>query len=387
MRNTASITSAIKAKRSENVRIASSISGRPAGPSVATAPCKNRAETVGSFDAPECYKQTMILAIETSCDDTCAAVVEPDGRRALSNVVHTQTEHARYGGVVPEVASRAHLERLDGVVARSLSDADVSLDEVERVAVTTRPGLIGALLVGVAAAKGLAYARGLPLVPVNHLEGHVAAAYLTDPELEPPFVALIASGGHTALYSVERDRKMRLLGETLDDAAGEALDKGARMLGLGFPGGPAISRAARNGDPLRYDFPVGLKGKDNLDFSFSGLKTSLLYKLKAMDAEQLNGELPHLAAGYEAAVVEALSRKLLRAVDLHDAPTAVVAGGVAANTSLRQTLELECAKAGTRLVIPPPDLCTDNAAMIGAAAPYSATISYPEYLSLNARSV
>jgi N6-L-threonylcarbamoyladenine synthase len=329
----------------------------------------------------------MILAIETSCDDTCAAVVEPDGRRALSNVVHTQTEHARYGGVVPEVASRAHLERLDWVVEKSLSDAYVSLDEVSHVAVTTRPGLIGALLVGVAAAKGLAYARRLPLVPVNHLEGHVAAAYLADPGLEPPFVALIASGGHTALYSVDPDRKMHLLGETLDDAAGEALDKGARMLGLGFPGGPAISKAARDGDRDRYDFPVGLKSKNNLDFSFSGLKTSLLYKLKAMEAEQVSEELSHLAASYEAAVVEALSRKLLRAADLHDAPAVVVAGGVAANTFLRSTLEEECARLGTDLVIPPPELCTDNAAMIGAAAPHSPAIAYPEYLSLNARSV
>jgi N6-L-threonylcarbamoyladenine synthase len=329
----------------------------------------------------------MILAIETSCDDTCAAVVEPDGRRALSNVVHTQTEHARYGGVVPEVASRAHLERLDGVVRKSLSDADVSLDEVSRVAVTTRPGLIGALLVGVAAAKGLAYARSLPLVPVNHLEGHVAAAYLSEPELEPPFVALIASGGHTALYHADRDRGMRLLGETLDDAAGEALDKGARMLGLGFPGGPAISRAARDGDLDRFDFPVGLKSKGNLDFSFSGLKTSLLYKLKAMDGERLREELPHLAAGYEAAVVEALSRKLLRAVELHDAPAVVVAGGVAANTLLRRTLEERCAKIGTHLVVPPPELCTDNAAMIGAAAASSPAVPYPDYLSLNARSV
>ena len=329
----------------------------------------------------------MILAIETSCDDTCAAVVEPDGRRALSNVVHTQTEHARYGGVVPEVASRAHLERLDGVVEKALSDADLSLDEVDRIAVTTRPGLIGALLVGVAAAKGLAFARRLPLVPVNHLEGHVAAAYLADTTLEPPFVAMIASGGHTALYAVDRDRNMNLLGETLDDAAGEALDKGARMLGLGFPGGPAISRAARDGDPGRFDFPVGLKDKNNLDFSFSGLKTSLLYKLKAMDREQLDEERPHLAAGYEAAVVEALSRKLLRAIDLHDAPAAVVAGGVAANARLRQTLERECAKTGKKLVVPLPDLCTDNAAMIGAAAPHSTAIAYPEYLSLNARSV
>jgi N6-L-threonylcarbamoyladenine synthase len=329
----------------------------------------------------------MILAIETSCDDTCAAVVEPDGRRALSNVVHTQTEHARYGGVVPEVASRAHLERLDGVVQQSLSDAGVSLDDVSRVAVTTRPGLIGALLVGVAAAKGLAYARGLPLVPVNHLEGHVAAAYLMEPDLEPPFVALIASGGHTALYSVGRDHRMRLLGETLDDAAGEALDKGARMLGLGFPGGPAISRAASSGDRDRFDFPVGLKSKANLDFSFSGLKTSLLYKLKAMDEERLREALPHLAAGYEAAVVEALSRKLLRAVELHDAPAVVVAGGVAANTLLRRTLEERCGKIGTRLVVPPPELCTDNAAMIGAAAAGSPAVPYPEYLSLNARSV
>src|ERR687898_2855453 len=329
----------------------------------------------------------MILAIETSCDDTCAAVVEPDGRRALSNVVHTQTEHDRYGGVVPEGVSRAHLERLDGVIEKSLAGAGTDLAEIERVAVTVRPGLIGALLVGVAAAKGIAFARRLPLVPVNHLEGHVAAAYLTDPGLEPPFVALIASGGHTALYSVELDRGMRLLGETLDDAAGEALDKGARMLGLGFPGGPAISNAAQGGDRDRYDFPVGLKSKHNLDFSFSGLKTSLLYKLKAMDEERLHEELPHLAAGYEAAVVEALSRKLLRAVDLYDAPAVVVAGGVAANTLLRHTLEARCAKTGNVLVVPPPELCTDNAAMIGAAAAHARAIAYPEYASLNASSV
>jgi N6-L-threonylcarbamoyladenine synthase len=330
----------------------------------------------------------VILAIETSCDDTCAAVVEPDGRRALSNVVHTQTEHARYGGVVPEVASRAHLERLDGVVKESLFAAGLSLDDVQSVAVTVRPGLIGALLVGVAAAKGLAYARRLPLVPVNHLEGHVAAAYLADPALEPPFVALIASGGHTALYHVVgADRGMRLLGETLDDAAGEALDKGARMLGLGFPGGPAISRAARDGDPDRHDFPVGLKNRANLDFSFSGLKTSLLYKLKGMDAERVREELPHLAAGYEAAVVEALSRKLLRAAQITEARALVVAGGVAANALLRRTLEEECVRLAVDLVIPPPELCTDNAAMIGAAAAHTPALAYPDYLALNARSV
>jgi N6-L-threonylcarbamoyladenine synthase len=329
----------------------------------------------------------MILAIETSCDDTCAAVVEPDGRRALSSVVHTQIEHDRYGGVVPEVASRAHLERIDGVIEKSLADAGADLAEVSRVAVTVRPGLIGALLVGVAAAKSIAYALSLPLVPVNHLEGHVAAAYLAEPELEPPFVALIASGGHTALYSVTADREMRLLGETLDDAAGEALDKGARMLGLGFPGGPALQKAAQRGDRSRYEFPVALRGLNNLDFSFSGLKTSLLYKLKALGEERTREELPHLAASYEVAVVEALARKLVHAADLYEAPAIVVAGGVAANILLRRTLEAAAARLGTKLVIPPPELCTDNAAMIGAAAPHTPAVAYPHYLSLNARSV
>jgi N6-L-threonylcarbamoyladenine synthase len=328
----------------------------------------------------------VILAIETSCDDTCAAVLDASGRRALSNVVHTQTEHARYGGVVPEVASRAHLERMDGVIEKALADAAVDLDDITGVAVTVRPGLIGALLVGVSAAKGLAYARRLPLIPVDHLEGHVAAAYLAEPDLQPPFVALIASGGHTALYSVDDDG-MRLLGETLDDAAGEALDKGARMLGLGFPGGPEISRAAEGGDPARHDFPVGLKNRDNLDFSFSGLKTSLLYKLKALDEDGARQELPHLAASYERAVVEALTRKLLRAAETRGAETVVVAGGVAANGLLRRTLEEECGRRGLRLAIPAPELCTDNAAMIGAAAPLSDTLPFPDYLSLNARSV
>jgi N6-L-threonylcarbamoyladenine synthase len=327
----------------------------------------------------------MILSIETSCDDTCAAVLDSSGRRAFSNVIHTQTEHARYGGVVPEVASRAHLERLDGVVEKALIDAEVTLDAVTRVAVTVRPGLIGALLVGVSAAKGLAYAHKLPLTPVNHLEGHVAAAYLADPALEPPFVALVASGGHTALYLVS-ENGMNLLGQTLDDAAGEALDKGARMLGLGFPGGPALSKAAQGGDPSRYEFPVALKEKNNLDFSFSGLKTSLLYKLKALDERGAQEELPHLAAGYEAAVVGALSRKLLRAADLYDATTLVVAGGVAANASLRRVLTEECERRGVELVIPSPELCTDNAAMIGAAAATIPVIPYPDYLSLNARS-
>lgn len=331
----------------------------------------------------------MILAIETSCDDTCAAVVEPLGRgaRALSNVVHTQTEHGRYGGVVPEVASRAHLERLDGVVEAALSEASVGLDDIESVAVTTNPGLIGALLVGVSAAKGLAYSRGLPLVPVDHLEGHVAAAYLTEPELAPPFVAGIASGGHTAIYAVDAERRMHGLGATLDDAAGEALDKGARMLGLGFPGGPALSKAGAGGDQAAYDFPVALKGRDNLDFSFSGLKTSLLYRLKELDESAVREALPDLAASYESAVVEALVRKLVRAAEMREAGSLVVAGGVAANVRLRSRLGEECGERGLGLVIPPPALCTDNAAMIGAAALYTPALDHPEYLSVNARSV
>jgi N6-L-threonylcarbamoyladenine synthase len=328
----------------------------------------------------------VILAIETSCDDTCAAVLTDDGRKALSNVVHTQTEHARYGGVVPEVASRAHLERMDAVISRSLKDAGASLGDLKQVAVTVRPGLIGALLVGLSSAKALAYGLKLPLVPVNHLEGHVAAAYLADPALQPPFVALIASGGHTALYSVTTDG-MELLGQTLDDAAGEALDKGARMLGLGFPGGPAISKAACDGDPGRYKFPVALKGRTNLDFSFSGLKTSLLYKLEGMDEAEVREELPHLAASYEAAVVEALVRKLLLAAGLREAPALVVAGGVAANALLRRRLLGECEDRGLRLVVPPPELCTDNAAMIGAASAGVPAVPYPDYLGLSARSV
>src|ERR687893_496175 len=307
---------------------------------------------------------SVILAIEPFRPDTCAAVLEPGGRRALSNVVHTQTEHERYGGVVPEVASRAHLGRLDGVVGKALDDAGAELDEIERIAVTVRPGLIGALLVGLSAAKSLAFARKLPLVPVNHLEGHVAAAYLADPELEPPFVALIASGGHTALYSVTGDG-MELLGQTLDDAAGEALDKGARMLGLGFPGGPAISKAGREGDPSRYDFPVALKEKSNLDFSFSGLKTSLLYKVKALDEDEIWEELPHLAAGYETAVVEALSRKLLRAAELYHAPALVVVGGVAANALRRKRWKGGGGGLGKSPPAPGPWRCTKNASMSG----------------------
>ena len=316
-------------------------------------------------------------------------MVEPlgPGARALSNVVHTQTEHGRYGGVVPEVASRAHLERLDGVVREALYEAGVELGEIEKVAVTTNPGLIGALLVGVSAAKGLAYSRGLGFVPVDHLEGHVAAAYLTQPELEPPFVAGIASGGHTAIYAVDADRRMRGLGATLDDAAGEALDKGARMLGLGFPGGPALSRAGADGDPAAYDFPVALKGRDDLNFSFSGLKTSLLYRLKELDEGVVREALPDLAASYESAVVEALVRKLVRAAELQEARSLVAAGGVAANARLRRRLGEECEERGLGLVIPPPALCTDNAAMIGAAALYTPGLRYPDYLSVNASSV
>jgi N6-L-threonylcarbamoyladenine synthase len=338
----------------------------------------------------------LVLGIETSCDETAAAVVERvDGRyRILSSVVTSQIDlHARFGGVVPEIASRAHLELLPAAVSQALEGAGLDGSGVDAVAATVGPGLIGALLVGVSAAKALAFGWDRPFVGVNHLEAHLFAPWLETslspeaPPPEPPLVVLLVSGGHTMLIDMAGPGRYRLLGQTLDDAAGEALDKGARMLGLGFPGGPAISSAAWGGDPSRYDFPVALKEKNNLDFSFSGLKTSLLYKLKALDPDGIRKELPHLAAGYEAAVIEALSRKLLRAAELYNAPALIVVGGVAANISLRRRMEVECERHGIKLVIPPPELCTDNAAMIGAAAAARPDIPFPDYLGLNARSV
>jgi len=318
----------------------------------------------------------VILALETSCDDTCAAVVDAGGV-IRSNVISSQGIHDRYGGVVPEVASRHHLELVNAAVDDALARADVTLGDVDRIAVTQGPGLVGALLVGVATAKGLAAARGLPLVPVDHLQGHVAANFLhtDEPPFAPPFVCLVASGGHTFLARVEAHDGFTVLGQTLDDAAGEAFDKGARMLGLPFPGGPALERLAREGDPHAYAFPTA-KGVVGLDFSFAGLKTALLYRLR----DEPDAPKADLAASFQRAIVEALAQRCERALAHTGLDRLAIGGGVAANGPLRERL----AQLGVALHVPPRALCTDNAAMIASAARFAKPIAFPDYLSLDA---
>ncbi len=320
----------------------------------------------------------MILAIETSCDDTCAAVVARDGTIA-ANVISSQGVHDRYGGVVPEVASRHHLELAGAVVDDALGRAGATLDDVRLVAVTRGPGLVGALLVGVATAKAIAAARGLPLAAVDHLQGHVAANFLvTEPggaPFEPPFLCLVASGGHTFLARVTGHDGYEVLGQTLDDAAGEAFDKGARMLGLPYPGGPALERLARDGDPAAFAFPTG-KGVRGLDFSFAGLKTALLYKLR----DEPDADRADLAAAFQHAIVESLARQTERALRETGLTRLAIGGGVAANGPLRDRL----AQLGVDLHVPPRELCTDNAAMIASAARFTAPLPFPDYLALDA---
>ena len=316
----------------------------------------------------------MILGIETSCDETAAAVVTDEGE-IRSSVVASQVElHARYGGVVPEVASRRHLELISPVVREALALADATLDDVDRVAVTQGPGLIGALLVGLAAAKSIAWARRLPLVPVDHLRGHVASLYLEPAPLEPPFLCLLASGGHTLLLDVRSYGEHEVLGTTLDDAAGEAFDKGARLLGLGYPGGREIDRLAREGDPDAYDFPVARV--PGLDFSFSGLKTALLYAVRDLSPEELEARRADLAASYQRAIVRALVGRVQEAAARDGHPQVAVVGGVAANSELREALP------GAALA--PLPLCTDNAAMIASEARFTEPVPYPGYLGLDA---
>jgi N6-L-threonylcarbamoyladenine synthase len=302
-------------------------------------------------------------------------VITPDGR-ILSNVVSSQADlHARYGGVVPEVASRRHLELVTPVVQEALRDSGTTLDDVELVGVTAGPGLIGALLVGVAAAKAIAWARRLPLAAVDHLQGHVASLYLEPDPVEPPFLCLLASGGHTMLLDVQgRNGKPLVLGATLDDAAGEAFDKGARLLGLGYPGGAELDRVARNGDPSAYAFPVSRV--PGLDFSFSGLKTALLYAVRELTAEEVERRRADLAASYQRAIVRALVERTRQAAEQIGATRIAVVGGVAANSELRAAL------AEARAA--PLALCTDNAAMIASAARFSNPIHYPGYLGLDA---
>ena len=327
----------------------------------------------------------LTLAIETSCDDTCAAVVE--GERALSNVISSQAAaHARYGGIVPEVASRHHVELINPVIDAALADAECSLDRIEAVAVTRRPGLIGALLVGVSSAKAIAAARGLPLIGVDHLHGHVAANFLAPDPVEPPFICLLASGGHTMLAGVRGHDGYEVLGRTLDDAAGEALDKGARLLGLGFPGGPAIERAAVGGDPAAFDFPRADSAKmgEGLDFSFSGVKTALLYAVRDLGAAAAE-RTADLAASYQEAVVAQLAGRLERALGSGEWPAVALGGGVAANGPLRERVQSVCDARGLRLKLVERALCTDNAAMIGAAAAHLEPTPYPGYLAWDAR--
>lgn len=323
-----------------------------------------------------------VLAIETSCDDTCAAVVED--QRILSSVISSQKVHERYGGVVPEVASRHHLELIQPVVEDSLAQSGIDLDQIDALAVTAGPGLIGALLVGLSAAKAIAAPRRLPLIATDHLHGHVAANFLEPDPLQPPFLCLIASGGHTMLAGVRDHTGFEILGETLDDAAGEAIDKGARMLGLGFPGGPALQQLATEGDPTAFDFPVAMSREPGLDFSFSGLKTALVYICRDLGEQGVAERRADLAAGYQAAIVSQLVAKLKRALAAEDWPAVALGGGVAANLPLRKAVTRLCEERGIELKLVPISLCTDNAAMIAAAAVHTEPLPWPEYLAFDA---
>ena len=320
----------------------------------------------------------MILAIETSCDDTCAAVVDGDGL-IRSNVISSQGIHDRYGGVVPEIASRQHLDLVGAAIDDALARAEVALAEIRLVAVTRGPGLVAALLVGLATAKAIAAAHRLPLAAVDHLHGHIAASFLGRSPFEPPFVALVASGGHTFLARVDdHGPEFTVLGQTLDDAAGEAFDKGARMLGLGYPGGAALERLAREGDPFAFEFPTAARLR-GLDFSFAGLKTALLYRIRDLGAEDSERHRADLAASYQRAIVESLAVRAERALDQTGCRRLAIGGGVAANGPLRARLT----QLGAELDVPARELCTDNAAMIASAARFVTPMPFPDYLAVD----
>ena len=330
----------------------------------------------------------MILGVETSCDDTCAAVL--DGGAVRSNVISSQAAaHERFGGIVPEVASRHHVELLNPVVDAALAEAGVGLAEIDSIAVTRGPGLVGALLIGLSSAKALAAATGKPLCGVDHLHGHVAANFIEPDPIEPPFLCLVASGGHTLLAGVRAHDSYEVLGQTLDDAAGEALDKAARLLDLGFPGGPAIEREAADGDPAAFSFPVAMTNDPRPDFSFSGLKTALLYAVRELGPDEARRRRADLAASFQAAVVDQLVTKLRRVArggsrrrrNAADAWRAVaLGGGVAANSLLRSRVAELCEDEGLALKLVPRELCTDNAAMIASAARFLEPTVYPGYL-------
>ena len=315
-------------------------------------------------------KDVLILAIESSCDETAAAVVR-NGREALSNVISSQIDlHTLFGGVVPELASRKHIEKINQVIEQALSDASVTLDDITAIGVTYGPGLVGALLVGVAEAKAIAFARRLPLIGVHHIEGHICANFIEHKELEPPFLCLVVSGGHTHLVMMRDYGRFEIIGRTRDDAAGEAFDKVARAIGLGYPGGPKIDKAAKEGDPKAIVFPQAHIDGSPYDFSFSGLKSAVLNYLNHMQMTGQKVKPADLAASFQNAVVEALVSRAMMAVREYGADRLVLAGGVAANSALREGLEKACRKQGCCLYYPSPVLCTDNAVMIGAAAYY-----------------
>jgi len=311
-----------------------------------------------------------ILAIETSCDETAAAVVS-DGRTVLSSIIRSQSDtHALYGGVVPEIASRAHTEAIVDITRAALDTACCGLDAIDAVAVTCAPGLIGALLTGVSFAKGLAYAAAKPLIPVHHIRGHIAANYIAHPALEPPFVCLVVSGGHTMLVDVRGYTDMSLLGSTRDDAAGEAFDKVARVLGLPYPGGPSVQKLAEGGDPFKYSLPRTVFKETPCDFSFSGLKTAVINLVSNAAQRGEAIDRPSLAASFTRAVSDVLTGASMRAVAAAGYKRMVIAGGVAANTGLRSELALSAGTHEYELYLPPPPLCIDNAAMIASAAYY-----------------
>ena len=329
-------------------------------------------------------KDIKILAIESSCDETAAAVVK-NGREVLSNVISSQIElHKLYGGVVPEIASRKHIEKINQVIEEALETAKVTLDDLDAVAVTYGPGLVGALLVGVAEAKAISYAKKLPLVGVHHIEGHISANYIENPDLEPPFVCLVVSGGHTHLVKVKEYGVYEILGRTRDDAAGEAFDKVARAIGLGYPGGPKIDRLGKEGNPDAIPFPKAKIAEAPLDFSFSGLKSAVLNYLNGCKMKGEPVSEADVAASFQKAVVEVLTEHAIEAVKESGMEKLALAGGVASNSALRESVAEACRKNGIQFFYPSPILCTDNAAMIGAAAYYEYQKGVRHGLDLNA---
>lgn len=325
-----------------------------------------------------------ILAFESSCDETSCAVIE-DGRRILSNVISTQVPiHKKFGGVVPEIASRHHIEDVLPVSIEALEQANCDWQDVDAIAVTQGPGLVGALLVGVAAAKAAAWALGKPLIAVNHMEGHIFANLLQYPDLEPPFLALVVSGGHTMIVIVKDYNTFQLLGQTRDDAAGEAFDKIARVMGYPYPGGPHIDRLAKEGNPDAIHFPMGLAKEHNFDFSFSGLKSAVINYLHTADMKKEPVNQADVAASFQKAVVNVLVEKAMKALEVTGLTTIALAGGVAANSGLREALKAECDKRGIRMCRPDSILCTDNGAMIGCRAYYMAQAGDYAPMTLNA---